>query len=64
MKSGNRLDCMSVCLFLNFPADDGKLKDRVTDFQRINSTLKLPKNAAQHGKLTNTLAFKCRTAFT
>ncbi|CAC5398640.1 INPP5E [Mytilus coruscus] len=36
-------------VFLNchFTSDDGKLKDRVGDFQRINSTLKLPKNPTQ-----------------
>jgi hypothetical protein len=35
-----------------FTADDGKLKDRVGDFKRINSSLKMPKNPSQQGKLT------------
>jgi hypothetical protein len=36
---------------LYFTADDGKLKDRVGDFKRINSSLKMPKNPTQQGKL-------------
>ncbi|XP_071154192.1 phosphatidylinositol polyphosphate 5-phosphatase type IV-like isoform X1 [Mytilus edulis] len=41
-------------VFLNchFTSDDGKLKDRVSDFQRINSTLKLPKNPTQQGDIS------------
>lgn len=41
-------------VFLNchFASDDGKLKDRVGDFQRINSSLKMPKNPTQQGDIS------------
>ena len=41
-----------LTFILYFTADDGKLKDRVGDFKRINSSLKMPKNPSQQGKLT------------
>lgn len=41
-------------VFLNchFTSDDGKLQDRVGDFQKINSSLKIPKNQSQKGDIS------------